>query len=409
MQKQFLCYMKNKLYIVIQVWQRKDMKKSKIWVLLIMLCLSTILYAQGNYVPGYIVTNQQDTLVGWIDYRTDAKNALECNFKKDAMSKKQTYLPGSIFGYRLINEGKFYISKNITINNISQIVFVEYLVQGIVNLYFYVDSKNPLWTPEYYLFEDETGKMTVITKKPDQYVTNDNGVTHIKTDNSYIEIIRHLFQSSDATIKDIDHLQFTQQSIIEITKDYHKQMCTTGEDCIVFTGTPDSHYTWFKFSVYAGCQIYYDLSTGDAWSPLIGGRMNVIAPRFSKYMGFQLDLSVSRISEKYNGIDGKEYKYSAILIPLKFGFKYTFGKYKLRPSVELGSVFHSYVNEKTDEPFNIGNGNETSAFSGNFGSYACFGLDYVLKNNHAIIFGASIDETPPLTMGLFQFKFGYTW
>ena len=49
------------------------MKKSKIGLLLIALCLSAMLYAQGNYVPGYVITNQQDTVVGLINTSEQTK------------------------------------------------------------------------------------------------------------------------------------------------------------------------------------------------------------------------------------------------------------------------------------------------------------------------------------------------
>ena len=393
----------------------KKHKNMKTTLFTIVLFLGSIVFchAQDNYKQGYIITNEMDTIYGWIDYRTDAMNALGCKFKTDKQIKEQTYQPGSIFGYRLINEGKFYISKNITINNVSQMVFVEFLVQGIMNLYFFVDSRDFSSTPEYYIFEDETGNMTVVTKKPDQYVINENGITHRKVDNAYKGVIRYLFQNSDAAMQNIEQLQFTQQSIIDITKDYHRQICTTGEDCIVFTGTPDKNYYLFKFSVYAGYQIFLNSSLLNTQSLLAGGRLNVITPRFSEYISFQLDLSISQLSGKYSEIDNennRQYEYSQILVPLKFGFKYTFGKYKLCPSVELGGMYYFYhIKSNLEEMF------KSSGFGGEFGYFAGCGLDYVLKNRHAIFFGASLnkganlDVVSSINVNLVQFKLGYTW
>ena len=68
----------------------------KIGLILITLCLSTLLYAQGNYVPGYVITNQQDTLVGWINLRTDKNNQKQCEFKPDLKSATKIYLPRSL-------------------------------------------------------------------------------------------------------------------------------------------------------------------------------------------------------------------------------------------------------------------------------------------------------------------------
>ena len=39
-------------------------------------------WAQRDYREGYIITNQQDTIYGWIDYRGDIRNAKICSFKE---------------------------------------------------------------------------------------------------------------------------------------------------------------------------------------------------------------------------------------------------------------------------------------------------------------------------------------
>jgi hypothetical protein len=377
--------------------------KTTIFTIYFFLGCVVFCHAQNNYKQGYVITNEMDTIYGWIDYRTDIKNALECNFKKDRNSKNHTYFPGSIFGYRLINEGKFYISKTITINATAKMMFLEYLVQGIVDLYYLNDNGS-----EYYIFEDETGKMIAVTKKPDQYITNDRGITYLKVDNSYIGQVRSLYYNSNDAMKDIDHLRFTQQSMIDITKDYHRQMCTTGEDCVVFTGKPDTHYTLFNFSAYAGWQIFHDDFFGNIESPIIGGRMNIIVPRYNKYISFQLDISISKISGTYNeNIDGNSYRYkfNQMMIPINYGFKYTFGKYKLRPSAELGGVFHANVHKTITEYMNnIETSHYPYGLGGEFGFYAGCGLDYEMKNNHSIFIGASID-----IRSIIQFKLGYTW
>lgn len=49
--------------------------------------------AQVNPQPGYIITNDNDTLRGTIDYRTDAKNARSCLFMADGETSYKEYLP----------------------------------------------------------------------------------------------------------------------------------------------------------------------------------------------------------------------------------------------------------------------------------------------------------------------------
>jgi len=70
------------------------MKKVKILVLLITLSISTMLYAQGNYVPGYIITNQQDTVVGWINFRTDNNNQKQQEIFDIVLEAQKTAIDG---------------------------------------------------------------------------------------------------------------------------------------------------------------------------------------------------------------------------------------------------------------------------------------------------------------------------
>ena len=90
------------------------MKKSKTGLLLIALCLSAMLYAQGNYVPGYIITNNNDSISGLIDFKPDKQNSQYCRFRLSETEPEQIFYPGDISRYRFINEGKYYVSHEIT-------------------------------------------------------------------------------------------------------------------------------------------------------------------------------------------------------------------------------------------------------------------------------------------------------
>jgi hypothetical protein len=181
------------------------------------------IHAQGNYVSGYIITNQQDTLAGWINLRTDKNNQKRCEFKPDLKLAAQTYLPGEIAGYRFTDAGKYYVSREIELNGTPQKVFLEFLVKGIMNLYYYEDET------DYFFFENEDGKMEIVSQKPERI---ENG--RIYTDNKYIGQIRYIFRDYQPIVEEANKLQFNQKSMIEIAKEYHNEVCTTGESCIVF-------------------------------------------------------------------------------------------------------------------------------------------------------------------------------
>lgn len=85
--------------------------------ILVMFPLSLLpqhLSAQVNPQQGYIITNENDTVRGTIDYLTDASNAKICSFRKDGETAFKTYRPTDIKGYRLNGDGVYYVSRLFT-------------------------------------------------------------------------------------------------------------------------------------------------------------------------------------------------------------------------------------------------------------------------------------------------------
>lgn len=104
--------------------------KKIIFLVLLLACTSMVM-AQNNLREGYVITLEGDTLRGYIDFRTGAMNSKQCVFVKDGESASTTYLPGQIQGYRFLNNGMYYISKEFE----NQVIFAEYLVRGNMNLF----------------------------------------------------------------------------------------------------------------------------------------------------------------------------------------------------------------------------------------------------------------------------------
>jgi len=132
------------------------MKRKLFLCSFIFFVLFASLKAQSNYKKGYVITNDNDTIYGLIDFRTDAINATRCTFKSEQAEK--IYYPGDIAGYKFSDEGKYYVTREVTIDSIPQKFFLEYLVQGMMDLY-YLRSDGKV----YYLF-DKVIDLIEITK-----------------------------------------------------------------------------------------------------------------------------------------------------------------------------------------------------------------------------------------------------
>jgi len=388
--------------------------------------LALTVHAQSNYKPGYIITNSHDTMIGWIDYRTDRMNALHCHFKADLTGNEQIFLPDQIFGYRFSEAGKFYVSKTIVIDGKPRNVFLEYLIQGIMNLYFYTtnaEKNEDCSISNHYFFENQKGEMISVTKAQDKIITDSKGISAYWEDQKYKGLIRYIFNDCEPVKQKAWKAEFTHKSIISLTKDYHNLTCTTGQKCIEFETTPDSQYIKTKFSVYSGVEneayapsiilddYFYNHFIQVNNSPFIGAEIGFSIPRWKKSLSLQTDFSLTRqhreidrhypdYTEKYDNTsaycDHFDYYYDAIRLGLNLGVRYTYQKWKLQPSLEAGVIFNYGLNisERATEYYytdisKIEHFTWTKKeviYYSTPGHYVGFGFDYPLRNDHAVFF-----------------------
>lgn len=385
----------------------------------------------SNYYPGCIITQAGDTIRGFIDFRTDKVNAKRCTFKQTENSQAVVYSPNDISGYQ-IDDYKYYTSRDITLTGITKKVFLEFMVKGIVNLYYYEEEGQA-----YYFFEKQGGTMEMVTKRPDE-IKDD----YVKVDNKYDGMVRYIFNDCPAIANRSGAMAFNQENMINVAKIYHADVCKTGEECIVFENkNPDDDGIRILFSVYAGMQLssykfadYYNINgyypyygkeaeSYSNLSPVIGGKIGFVNPRASKSFGILVDIAFSQ----FKGVEdlSKHYRvdYSSYVAMFKLGVKYTYPKYKIRPSVEIGPAFAALINSSSeiilhdipgrqDEPI------EYTLRQRYIGAYAGIGIDYVLNKNTAFFLRLSYDayiggdatqETGKDNIKMPQLVFGYTF
>ena len=358
-------------------------------VLFTVFCLPVMLCAQGNYEPGYIITNQQDTVTGWINYRTEKNNQKQCEFKPDLKHETMIYLPEDIAGYRFTDNGKYYVSREIQLNEKPQKVFLEFLVEGMMNLYYYED------VIVYYFFENQEGKMEIVSRKPERI---DEEKRIVRKDNAYIGQVRYLFRDYQPIAQKANNLKFDQKSMIGVVKEYHKAVCTTGESCIIFQNErPDEKAVKCKISIYGGLQqSKYTFSSETSnkvriesnVSPVLGVQVNLLNPRWSKSFSIQLDASLSQ----FRG-DPKIYRtagigsYKSLASSVRLGVKYTYPKYRIAPTVEAGLAY-TYLSYFQGE-------REYRALRHRYtGYYSAVGADYRMKASQAIFIRLVYEDYP---------------
>ena len=184
----------------------------------------TSVYAQkSNFKSGYIIKSEGDTIAGFIDYGTKAFNSRNCYFKQRENSETEKFTVSDLNGYRF-DEGKFFITKNIVINEKQISVFVEYLVDGNKNLFLYNDDDG-----DHFLLEMETGRIVELSNE--RVLVERNGHSYYKNTNQYIKYLMSAFSDAPSLSSDIAALKINQKDIVDLTVKYHYAVCS--DTCIV--------------------------------------------------------------------------------------------------------------------------------------------------------------------------------
>lgn len=253
--------------------------------------------AQTNPQAGYIITNENDTLRGTIDYRTDARNARSCLFQADGETAFKEYLPDEIKGYRLTDSGACYVSRTFTVEGEQKTFFAEYLLEGGVSLYRHKEN-----TTEYFYLVDEGGNVATIRETGDVFLTRDE---QIAAQRLKLMEATQIFQKSQKTLQQLWAMpQITSDQLLKLTKAYNKEFyAETSEKEFYQKDIKSSDGMIARFRIEAGVGINKMTFWPNAeWnkplettslSPIIGVGTDVVLPRLSKSLMLQLMLSYS--------------------------------------------------------------------------------------------------------------------
>ena len=308
--------------------------------LLLLLYLSD-LQGQTLFRPGYVITNENDTLHGLIDYRGDTRNAKRCDFKVDLNSTVQEFTPQTIKGYRFI-DGKYYVSRSIKANDKEVQLFLEYLVNGISDLYFYADI-----TQNHYFIEKSDGQLIELTNEI--RTISVEGKDYIRDTKNFVGLLKYAFGDCPQIFPLINKAKFENKSLIDITKRYHDIKCD-GEKCIIyekqllvmryrFAPFISMNNSFLKFTDIA---VYEDISFKMASTVSVGLSMNAAMPDLNEKVSFQASAEFAKnyfygtgLIESIRAFEEVHFHTSSL--KFKGGFKYTWPKGNFRPTLLMGA------------------------------------------------------------------------
>ena len=267
-----------------------------------LLLVATAAMAKVNLQEGYIITNENDTVYGVIDYRGDSKNAQVCKFRAEGEQAFKEYAPQQIKGYRLGGGGVYYVTRTVPVNGEDKTFFAEFLLEGGISLYHYKESGI-----DYFYFVDEEGKVSVVkdTHENDDRGTYQRLVDINKNKREGMNEGLQLFARSPKAVNKLWESNYVPSRLVQLTKEYDEEFCQSSGECIDYLQSEKkSALVKLRFRLEAGVvfgQFNYGSSYGYGLSnhdnkittPQIGAGFDFLFPRFNKNISLQALLLLS--------------------------------------------------------------------------------------------------------------------
>jgi hypothetical protein len=343
------------------------MKQCQILLIITLFC-TVSLKAQSDFRPGYVINYQNDTTYGLISYKGNKANAKYCFFKLNPDTEVVKFSPSDIRNYRF-TDGKYYVSKNVNTGEKEELIFLEYLINGVIDIYYYRDLDE-----EHYFADRGDGALIPLKHEIKEvwrpYINNpDEEILYAIDSKEYIETLQNIFIQSPSTVAKVENINLNHKSLIRITRDYHAVVCPDSV-CIVYEKKMPKSRVIFGAMIgvnfdylhpgneYAPDMYYLQNSNfGVSIAPAAGLFLKFSLPDLNERLFFQFELTCSKryFSSVSSYIDPvPELKYvnditlSQFYLNPSVWIRYEFTEMKVTPSFQFGCFMNYYfINDYT--------------------------------------------------------------
>lgn len=320
----------------------------KILFLLFVGLLAVQALSAQKFREAYYIDNKGQRVDGLIEYRSDEFNMAACRYKYIEKATPFNLSPEDIKSYHFVHDGKSYVSKRLALGGRTQTVFLEHLVTGAVDLFFYKQGAG-----EYYYFEYEPNKLMAIafpSDRPKELLT-----MQTRRD------LNTVFNNKPEMKEPIANAKSNKQSMIDLALLYDSKFPVNGVkgrkleneyyqkwfdlEVSAYTGLQYSQYTLTRVFDYF-LETYLDMSlfpAGASISPMLGVELDMSSPRIYKAVSMNVDLGIGQIKGEsgyvLKDIDNgayHHYQYEAMMANGRVGVKYTHQRGVVRPVFQAG-------------------------------------------------------------------------
>ena len=192
----------------------------------LLLTLSLTIQAQHDYRNGYVIINGNDTLFGQIDVKDYRNNSRFCQFKQSLNDSPTIFTPKDINAYR-IGDDRYYVSRTVNTGDGQKDLFLEYLIKGEANIYYYRD-----YLGDHYLIDKQGNSLKEIVYKKEEIVIDH--VTRLQESTKHIGLLKAYLSDCPEIFPRIESLKKPDHNnMIALAQDYHQKICNN-DSCIIY-------------------------------------------------------------------------------------------------------------------------------------------------------------------------------
>ncbi len=318
------------------------------------------LAAQTNYVAGYVITHQNDTLKGFIDDRNWEKNPESIRFKQALhLETFETYTADKVAGIYIKPADEYYVSYIGKIDKLPSInlsefssesaffakdfhetdtLFLNVLIRGSVSLFYYVDK----YEKKHYFIQKKQGEIVELIDQK-YIVANSDGTKFIRSYELYKSQIRDFFSDCHTLASDIKKIEYTSPSLsnlllkyqncMNISIDYLKKKDPIRAELGVVAGV--------AFTSLRVVSQNLETNYGTSFSPCAGLSVSFVHTRNRRAWSIYSDILWKRMQyekEVSNGINAymRDLDVDYLRLNIMLRYKFPMPTQKFRPYLQLG-------------------------------------------------------------------------
>jgi hypothetical protein len=348
----------------------------KLYTTLLLLLCSCMAFAQSQFRSGYIVTLTGDTLSGFVDYKESRASNKFCSFKQNEGGNPQQFGIDDIRAYGFRND-KAYEAKSIQKKDEERVkAFVEVLVKGRLNLYFY-ESR--------FFVEKNLDQLLELKNQEEETYINNTRV--VKRSNEHIATLNTLMIECQSLLDKIEEVSLSQRSLVTLVKNYN-DCVAPGENVtlkeekkwlVAKAGIAGAANTEnLSFSSSDRRLALFDHARFDrVYYPSAGVVLNVVSPRIIEKLSLQVEAFYSvydfagysnYASFSEDAFHRNDFTLELTSLKLNTAFRYTFLGKAATPYFNIGLSNRLLLNNKAFRVQETESGNtiETSEYTDTF-------------------------------------------